>query len=190
MSAEFSLRLYQHPGHFPLSWDKSETFHCTSLRFFSILSSHLRLGLPSDLFPAGFSPHQILYEFPQPAIRAKCPANLILFDHLNNYAVHYFVVPPQLQQFPPSQSNISSQKSALVTNCIWSCLPHTQHAANCMCPASVGPRGMLICPWRIQTHCQGLSVVLKQRQPHRTFVEVTLCASASSCVKPSGRIKS
>jgi hypothetical protein len=49
--------------HLSLSWAssiQSATSHPTSLKCISILSSHLRLGLPSGLFPSGF-PTKTLY---------------------------------------------------------------------------------------------------------------------------------
>jgi hypothetical protein len=42
------------------------------------LSTYLRLGLPSGLFPSGFSTN-ILYTFLVPS-RVTCPAHLILLD--------------------------------------------------------------------------------------------------------------
>jgi hypothetical protein len=49
------------------------------LRSTLILSSHLRLGLPSGLFPSGF-PINILYAFLFTPIHATYPAHVILLD--------------------------------------------------------------------------------------------------------------
>jgi hypothetical protein len=54
--------------------------HPTSWRSILILSSHLRVGLPSDLFASGF-PTNPVHNSSLP-IRATCPVHLILLDFI------------------------------------------------------------------------------------------------------------
>ena len=64
--------------HLSLSWAnpiQSTYPHPTSWRSVLILSTHLRLGLPSGLFPSGF-PTKTLYAPLSSPIRAICPAHL------------------------------------------------------------------------------------------------------------------
>ena len=70
--------------HLSLSWAspiQSIYPHPTSWRSILILSTHLRLGLPSDLFSSSF-PTKTLYTTLSSPIRATCPAHLILLDFI------------------------------------------------------------------------------------------------------------
>ena len=57
--------------------------HPNAWRSILILSSHLRLGLPSSLFPSDFPTKTLCTTLPS-AIRATCPAHFILLDFITH----------------------------------------------------------------------------------------------------------
>ena len=77
--------------HLPLSWAsqiQSTYPHPTSWRSILILSTHLRLGLRSGLFPSRF-PTKTLYAPLSSSIRATCPAHLI---QLKNITIEKYII--------------------------------------------------------------------------------------------------
>ena len=73
-------RIHKCPPPVPIL-SQSTPPHPTSWRPILILSSHLRLGLPSDLFPSGF-PTKTLYTPLLSLTCATCPAHLIHLDFI------------------------------------------------------------------------------------------------------------
>ena len=78
--------------HLSLSWAspiQSTYPHPISWRSILILSTYLRLGLPSGLLPSDF-PTKTLYTPLSSSIRATWPAHLILLDYYYYYYYYYY----------------------------------------------------------------------------------------------------
>jgi hypothetical protein len=79
----YETRRFIRALHRSLSWPRSIQSipsHHISLRFIFIFYTHLRLGLPGDLFPSG---HQYPIRIPLLPVHATYPPHLILLDNTN-----------------------------------------------------------------------------------------------------------
>jgi len=82
MGPQGSLSCSQRARHLSLSWVtciQSTPSHPVSLTSILTLSSHLRVGLPSGLFPSGF-PTTVFHTFLVCPMHATCSVHLILLD--------------------------------------------------------------------------------------------------------------
>ena len=80
--------------HLSLSWGspiQSTCPHPTSWRSILILSTHLRLGLPSGLFPSGF-PNKTLYTPLSSDIRHNCHPYVTITLHILYFYIRYLLI--------------------------------------------------------------------------------------------------
>jgi hypothetical protein len=93
------------------------------LRSILILSNHLRLCLPSGLFPTGF-PTNVLYVFLLSPIRVTCPAHLILLtlsfsEKSTSYeAPHYAVFSNLLSLSNREINQVQTDNEAVTDTCV------------------------------------------------------------------------
>jgi len=106
-------------------WTKSTTSHSISLSSILKLSSHLRLDLPSSLFPLGF-PNRILYAFVFTPMRVTYPAHHILHDFITlpkcgeAFSVAY-VVPKNPSNRRP---HVTFRNKQVLSRCVVRSPPH------------------------------------------------------------------
>jgi hypothetical protein len=96
--------------HLSLSWASPIQFshpHPTSWRSIVMLSSHLRLGLPSGLFPSGFPTKTLYTPLPSP-IHATCHTHLILLDSITRTILG--------KEYRPFSSSLCNFLHSLVTS--------------------------------------------------------------------------
>ena len=99
--------------HLSLSWAhpiQSIYPHPTSWRSILILSTHLRLVLPSGLFPSSF-PTKTLYTPLSSPIRATCPVHLILLDFITRT-----ILGKECKSFSSSLCNLLHSPITMLTN--------------------------------------------------------------------------
>jgi len=91
--------------------------HPTSWRSILLLSSHLRLGLPSALFPSGFLT-KILYTPLFSPIRATCPAHLILL-----YVITRTILGEQYRSLSSSLCSFLHSTAQILSSTLYSQTP-------------------------------------------------------------------
>jgi len=120
--------------HLSLYWARSIqsiTPHPTSWRSILLLSYHLRLGLPCDLFPSDF-PTKTLYAPLLSPIRTSCSAHLILLDFITRkiFGEGYRALCSSLCSFLYSPVTLSVVGPNILLNTLFSNTLGLRHSLN------------------------------------------------------------
>jgi hypothetical protein len=101
-------------------WIQSRPSHPISSRSILILSSYLRLGPPSDLFPPD-SPTKILYAFLMFPLCSTCSGHLIVLDLIiviifgesRSYEAFHYAILSNLLWLHPSYVQVTAQETVI-----------------------------------------------------------------------------
>jgi hypothetical protein len=103
------ITMFKRALHWPLSWARSIQsilLYPIYLRSILILSTHLRLGLPSSLLFSGFHQYPTCISLLSHSYYMPCPSHLPRFDHSNYTWQRIQVMKLLIKQFSPTSLQV------------------------------------------------------------------------------------